>query len=214
MKNYLIALSVCTLVACSSTPEKKAPTEKPSQKAALNCIYSFDKAATTFNWLAYKLTDRIGVPGIVDSASVSGMNASSNIQEVFANAKVSLFIPSLDSKNAIRDKKIVDIFFGAMTNNEVITGSVLSVAGNNKKGTGAIQLAINNVEQEVPFEYELEDTRLKLKYVVDFNNFQAQTSIADLNKACDERHKGKDGKSILWPDVKITIISKLIKMCD
>jgi hypothetical protein len=214
-KLILLGTTVAVLASCGGGTEKKAPSEKPTAiKTAEHCVYSFNPEKTTFNWLAYKLTERVGVPGVVDSASVSGVVTSENPQDVFKNASVTLFIPSLDSKDATRDKKVVDIFFGAMTNIESITGKVMSVTGDKTSGTGEIMLGFNEKSNTLPFEYTITDSRLKLTFVVDFNDFGAEKAVAALNKACDERHKGKDGKSILWPDVKITIVSALDKECE
>lgn len=215
MRKLILLGTVAVLASCGGNAERKAPTEKVTPiKSAAHCVYAFNQENTTFNWLAYKHTDRIGVPGVIDSAAVTGMVTAENPQEVFKNASVTLFMPSLDSKDATRDKKIVDIFFGAMTNAESITGKVMSVSGDNEAGTGEIMLGFNEKSNTLPFEYAITDSRLKLTFVVDFNDFGAENAVEVLNKACDERHTGKDGKSVLWPDVKVTIVSTLDKECD
>lgn len=215
MRKLILLGTVAVLAACGGSPERKAPAEQVTPiKSTAHCVYAFNQNNTTFNWLAYKHTDRIGVPGVIDSAIVTGMVTAENPQDVFKNATVTLFMPSLDSKDATRDKKIVDIFFGAMSNAESIAGKVMSVAGDNESGTGEIMLKFNEISNTLPFEYAIADSRLKLTFVVDFNNFGAESAVDALNKACDERHTGADGKSVLWPDVKVTIVSTFDKECD
>lgn len=211
-KLFTVAIAASLLAACSNEPAN-TNTEEKTVEITQSCTYSFNTEASTLHWLAYKHTDKIGVNGTLDSVSVEGMVASTNAKEIFASAKITAFVAGVDSKDAGRDKKIKEIFFGNMANTETISGTVSSVEGNNKAGTGTIALELNALNKVVAFEYTFEGEKLKLWFEVDFNTFQAQKSIEELNKACEERHTGADGESILWPDVRITLISTLDKEC-
>ncbi len=209
MKKGLFIAAVVAFSACGNAPEKKAPEQRPD-KVMTNetCSYSFNAETTTINWLAYKHTDKIGVAGVIDSALFTGMGEADNAVEVFKNAEVTIYPSSVDSKDAGRDKKIKDIFFGAIANSEAISGKIVSISGKDE-GEGVLALNMNNVTKELPFKYNTNQSDVKIRFVVDFNAFNGQEAIAALNKACEERHTGTDGQSVLWPDVKITIISEL-----
>lgn len=213
MKRLLIAITAISLIACggnTNTDKKEAKKEEVKQE----CTYTLNADATTFNWLAYKHTDKVGVPGVIDSVNISGTVPGKQISDLLANAEVQLFVPGIDSKDATRDKKIMDIFFGAMTNSQTISGKVIAVDGNNTEGNGQVQISLNGVDKALPFSYKLDGARLTIKFVVDFTDFNGDEAIAALNKACEERHTGKDGESVLWPDVKITITSVLERDCE
>ena len=87
-----------------------------------------------------------------------------------------------------------------------MTGKLISFGDD---GTAVFTLSMNGTEQEVTGEYEVEDNVLSLVSNIDVSAWGAESGIAALNKVCDELHKGEDGKSVLWPDVKINIKASL-----
>ena len=40
-------------------------------------------------------------------------------------------------------------------------------------------------------------------------DWNADAGLAALNNECEELHKGEDGISKLWPDVNVTVVSRL-----
>ncbi len=119
-------------------------------------------------------------------------------------------VSSINTKDTSRDRKIVTFFFDIMSNTGTIEGKVLSATATG----GVLAMKMNGVEQEVDFTYVVsEENKLELKTTIDVLNFQADEALASLNNACEEKHTGGDGKSVLWSEVAIYITTELGKEC-
>ncbi|MGB0165539.1 MAG: YceI family protein [Luteibaculum sp.] len=216
MKKFLYLIPLSLFIACSGGADKvetnksEESTTNTEQKVE-NCTYAYDNSKTTVLWEAYKFTERAAVGGKMDSIVVSNVKESNDALKVVENASFEVYTSSVNSENSDRDMKIQKYFFGNLQMPEKITGKVLRWEGATA-GKAYLEISMNGITKEMPFEYELSDKqRVKLTGQLDVTEFQAGNAIAALNKICKELHTGSDGKSKLWPDFKITVVTDLIK---
>lgn len=186
--------------------EEKAKDKSAESKA--NGMYSFTDGETRVNWTAFKFTERVGVSGVFEDIDISGTKEAATPEEVFADAEFTIPVSSINSKDEGRDRKIQDFFFKNLEESSKLKGKMVSF---NDDGTAVFTLSLNGNTQEVEGEYEVHDKVMVLKSEIDVSAWGAESGIASLNKVCDELHKGKDGKSVLWPDVKISIKATMDK---
>ena len=227
MKNPYITLTsigaIALAVACGGGDMPKSDEKgvehiesisKDNADAGKECSYSYDHNSTNIYWTAYKQAKKIGVQGQFDSIEVTGAQTSNNPVDVIRNLQFRIFTKSVNSKDVNRDKKIREQFFGTMSNTQEITGVVKSLDGDESMGEGILILKMNDLEKELPVEYSVEGKVIKLRCVLDLNDWEGKAAIDALNKVCEEKHTGLDGGSIFWPDVKILVQSTLKKDCN
>ncbi|MCB0428485.1 MAG: YceI family protein [Flavobacteriales bacterium] len=207
-----LLLSACggseTEAPAEETPAAEAPAPAPT------CKYSYDNSTTKAYWTAYKHTDKVEVKGTFDSLEVVQAAITDQPQDLLNGATFSIFTGSVNSSDATRDQKIVNFFFGKMTGGEVLTGSLSDVNGSADSGTVSVSLMMNGVENKLEGHYAIEGEELSLRADFDFNNWNAQASLDALQKACAEKHTGKDGVTKFWPEGKILIRTTIKKECD
>lgn len=186
-----------------------------SLSAETSCKYSVSQDATALEWKAFKFTEKTGVGGKFAKVTISGSKSTANVPDALKGLKFSIDPMDLDSGNAERDPKIKSAFFGNLKKSGKIQGSVSSakLEADGKSGTGVVKLVWNGVSKDVPLQFTLAGDVLEAKGSLDVNNWNASKALAALNAVCNDLHKGKDGKSVLWPDVEITIKSTLKKDC-
>ena len=214
-RQYLLGF-IWLLAACSNPNNTNNETVTAEQKEdpPQSCEYSYDNSSTQLYWTAFKHTARVEVKGQMDSIKVSGTVAAENMIDVIKEASIILYPKSVDSKDPIRDQKITSSFFGSMENTEEITASIKSVNGNDEKGTGTLSLTLNNFTKDVAMEYIVEGETIQFRCALDFMDWNCTDAMANLQKACEEQHKGVDGKPVFWPDAKILIETTLQKDCN
>ncbi len=215
MKKLLFVIPAALLFACGGNPEQKTESsqEKSSAKetkAQQSCTYVYDPSATSIVWEAYKYTERAAVGGKMDSVTVSNVPNAESALGVMENASFTVHTNSVNSNNSDRDMKIRKYFFGSLATPKEITGSIKSWDTGAKKAT--VGLNINGVSKDLVMDYEVSnDTRVKLSGSIDVTEWNAGGAIAKLNEICKELHTGSDGKSKLWPDFKLTVVTTLLK---
>ena len=142
----------------------------------------------------------------------TGHKSSAIIFGAAATAQFDIYAASVNSNNPERDMKISNSFFGTMANTESISGKVVSL---NDDGSGAILLTMNGVEKEITLEWkETSENRLKLSTAINVNDWNAKPSLDSLNGVCTAVHTGKDGVSVLWPDVEIEVFADFTTDCE
>ncbi len=216
MKNtipYFALASMLTFTACGGGAEKKT-TEEQKSPAEQNCVYSYDPTATGVNWTAYKFTEAVGVNGKFDQIEVMGTQEGKTGSDVIAQASFSIPVSSINTANPDRDKKIQEFFFGSLESSEKITGKVMKLESNGETGKATLEFTLNNMTQPLELDMQMSGDTLKLDGILNVDNWNAQSGIANLNKECKDLHTGADGKSVLWPEVKISIHTVLKKNCQ
>ncbi|WP_108928568.1 YceI family protein [Leptospira johnsonii] len=186
-----------------------------SLSAETSCKYSVNPEVTGLEWKAFKFTEKTGVGGKFTKVNITGVKSGATVPDALKGLKFSIDALDLDSGNPERDPKIKGAFFGNLKKNGKIEGSVSSakLEADGKSGTGVVKLTWNGVSKDVPLQFTLTGEVLEAKGSLDVNNWNAGKALTALNAVCNDLHKGKDGKSVLWPDVEITIKSTLKKDC-
>lgn len=216
-KQQLLLLSIGWLLfGCSSSNDQEV-TKQPSPENKTipqTCEYRYDNQSTSLYWTAFKHTNRVEVKGRIDSLIVNGTATAGNIIDAIKNATIKIYPTSVDSKDQGRDQKISSFFFGSMTATEEITGIIKSIEGSEQNGKGIISLTLNNVTQDVKMEYVIEEETIQFRCSIDFLAWKCKEALDNLQKACEEKHTGIDGKTIFWPDANILIETTLLKDCN
>jgi len=216
MKKYIIYTgiisSILLFVACSEAETTENSGNDLSKKDTKSCLLILDNENVVVNWTAFKLSDRVGVGGTFDTVIVSGVTENETMVGAAATAQFDIITGSVNSNNTERDYKISDSFFGTMVNTATISGKVLSL---NDDGSGAISLTMNGVEKEIALDWKAtSENRLKLSAAINVNDWSAKPSLDSLNGVCTAVHTGKDGVSVLWPDVEIEVFADFTTDCE
>ena len=219
MKKILFAISTAVLISACGGGETAPAAEKPKQDSVKPevCTYSYDSSATTIGFGAFKFTEKKEVKGgflkfTVDSTSTS--DSIIDVYEIFHNAKFSISVDGLDTKDQGRDYNIKTSFFGQIKETSSITGKVVDlVDGKDSLSNLIVSIKFNNVENQVALKVSLVDNVLTLTGAINLNDFKAQKALASLNNTCKELHRGSDGKSVTWPEVNIYVSTTLKKNC-
>lgn len=219
MKKLLFSAAIAaTMIGCSS-PESKSEAQTAENKSEAatvdteNCPYVLANNGLEVHWTAYKTSEKIGVNGRFEDIMAEGMDANAEPIMVFQHAKVIIPIAGLNSDNEIRDPKIKDSFFGSLGINELI-GKVRTIEPTTEtNGKITLSVMFNQIENPVVGEYTVEGNEITAKFDINVEEWNAASGITELNKVCEDLHTGADGKSVLWPDVTVTIKAKVKKAC-
>ena len=215
MKKHIIYTGIISaillFVACSEAETTENLGNDLPKKDTKSCLLILDNENVVVNWTAFKLSDRVGVGGTFDTVIVSGVTENETMVGAAATAQFDIITGSVNSNNTERDYKISDSFFGTMVNTATISGKVLSL---NDDGSGAISLTMNGVEKEIALDWKAtSENRLKLSTAINVNDWNAKPSLDSLNGVCTAVHTGKDGVSVLWPDVEIEVFADFKSDC-
>ena len=187
--------------------------EPQAEQPASRCSYTLGESATNVYWTAYKHSGKVGVKGKMDSVVVTGTKTGSNPMEALENGKVLIYTASINSKDAVRDKKLREIYFGSMNNTEAIEGNLVSWEGSDERGNCTFRLKMHDVEKPVTAEYVVEDDVVQIRFTIEPIEWEADEAFTKLGEACAEKHTGEDGETVFWPDVDLLIEVALDKDC-
>lgn len=196
-----IALLFLILVACNKPASPRDYTK---------CTFAYDPANAKVKWTAYKFTERLGVHGTFDKVNLSGSREGMTVAAVFSGATFYAETISVNSGNAERDAKIRSAFFVTLKEGSQISGKIESFSGE----SATIFLRLGGVTKSVVAKVDATQLPdLKVSFPLDLNEFGAAPALEALNKVCSVLHRGKDGKSVVWPDISITISARLATNC-
>lgn len=214
-----IGFGALFLFSCSNSNNTNQDAAEPeslvqeAEKINESCIYSLDGSKASIYWTAYKHSNRAEVKGQIDSLAMTGEDAD-NILDLIRNASINIYPASVNSKDEGRDQKISTFFFGSMENTKTIKGSIKTLSGTNVSGSGTCLLTLNAVTKEVDITYIVDNETIELRCSLDFTAWNCQEALSNLQKACEEKHTGIDGKTIFWPDAEILVKADIVKQCD
>ncbi len=214
LKNSLLLLPAIAMISCGTEGETKKVKETKEVKLAEEvCTYSYDESGVTAAWTAYKFTEKAGVGGQFDSVVVNTVGAVDAPEKILGGLTFDIPIQSVNTKNPDRDMKIMEHFFGTLSNTDNIKGKVVGMKGDGSSGTAMVDLTMNDSTYQQEVAYTIEGSKVNLSGTIDVGNWDGNSAIAALNKVCDDLHKGEDGISKLWPTVDINITAILAKEC-
>jgi polyisoprenoid-binding protein YceI len=175
--------------------------------AADNCTYSIKEQK--LEWTGFKTTKKLPVKGSFKKIKHNSTKAGTP-HDLISSLKFSLDTSSVDSRNPVRDKRLVKSFFKLMKGS--ISGEIVQVKGKNA-GVAQVSLTMNGVTKPLAFRFKLDGTKFSAVGRLDILDFQSSKALKALNKACFDLHKGPDGVSKTWSDVEIKISAELKKSC-
>lgn len=215
MKKLIPIIFLSALIYSCGTKEKKETpvVEENTQEAVKNCIYSYSDSLTTFNWKAYKTSEKVGVGGTFDEIMVKSVSNNS-IKAVLESISFEINTESVNSDNEDRDGKIFAFFFSKMVSTEKISGKVKSIEGDDSIGSAVFEVTMNETTQDVNMTYNTTDGVINFSGGLNLDKFNGQEAVASLNKKCEGLHTGADGVSVLWPQVTLSISTQLSAKCD
>lgn len=194
------------LFIASYTSCKDAKKEKEVQQEEVKATpagqFSLVADSTQVSFTAYKTTEKLPVGGKFTKIDIRGSNSGETALDALNGTSFSIPVSSLFTNDATgtRDPKILEFFFGVMTNTEFITGK-FHVADN---GKCAIDVTLNGETASIPLEYEsISETEYLFKGNMDLENWNAMAAVAALNKACKVLHTGPDGVTKTWSEVAV-----------
>jgi len=203
---FMLSAVIFFMTACQFNDQSSDDQGKAEQK----CTYTFSTDSTEIIWAAYKFNDRAAVKGSFDSVLISGGQKSEKALNSLNGIRFSINTSSVNSNDMGRDKKISGIYFGALNTTD-ITGSIDSVDHDMKRAI--LSLTMNGIEIKRKVEFSLKGNVAELNANIDVKDWNGSEAIKALNKACEEKHTGKDKESVLWPDVDVLVRTRLIKDC-
>lgn len=198
-----IFLSLFVLIAISVISCKNEKKNEEAKPVAPSKGYTIDPSASSINWTAYKTTDKVPVKGQFTKFSIENSKKGSTQKEALNGLKFEIPVSSLFTKDTIRDGKLKKFFFGEMINTSVISGTLHM----DDENSGKAELTMNGLTQSLPFTYAINDNLVNIEAVMNLDNWKAQAALEALNLACLDLHKGADGISKTWNEVKIEVIT-------
>lgn len=186
------------------TTEEVTETETVEEEAVME--YTLSPENTELQFTAYKTTEKKPVKGVFKTLDFEGKTAT-DLEDLLDSLSFSIPVSSLFTNDATgtRDPKILEFFFGVMSNTEMLSGTIYAVNGEYK-----VEVTMNDATSTVPLMVNVsEDNVLTATTSLDLNNWNALEALASLNKVCFELHKGSDGVSKTWEDVAVEITAQL-----
>jgi len=197
----LIALSI-SIVSCKDEKKETKNDDKLTEN------YVVKPEGTTVKWTAYKTTEKVPVGGKFKLLKFDN-KAGSTPEEALNNLSFSIPVSSVftnDPSNT-RDAKIINFFFGAMLETEILTGKIKYV-----NNAYVASITMNGETNDLPLDVTITDERrIKLTGTMNLKDWKALDALASLNKVCYDLHKGADGVSKTWEDVAIEVDTYLRK---
>jgi polyisoprenoid-binding protein YceI len=195
----LLAFTLIFAVACKSdTKEKETNTNDTKTKILSKKNYSVVGKTSTLKWTAYKTTDKVAVSGKFNSINITESKTAESVEEAINGVHFSIPVSSIFSGDASRDSKLQEFFFGAMTNTDLITGSFEV-----QKDKSLVNITMNGVTKSIPLDLKIEGQKVTFTNTIQLKDWNLDSALESLNKACFELHKGADGVSKTWDEAQI-----------
>ncbi|KYJ85994.1 YceI family protein [Sulfurovum riftiae] len=193
MKRTLISLLAFASLTYAAGPD-----------ASTGCVLVQPKELNV-TWKAYKTPEKIGVGGQFTAVKyIPASLEGKNFRELFVGSKVNIDTQKITTGNPGRDEKLVKFFFGTMSTNTIeakivdIKRSDKHEKGKPRTGSLSVEVTMNGKTRTVPMKYIYNKGKFDATGTIDLVDFAAGESLASINKACFDLHKGKT-----WSDVTI-----------
>ncbi|MFD1293650.1 YceI family protein [Lutibacter holmesii] len=190
-----------TIVSCGNDKKEKKASEKNTSEKT----YSIEPKTTTINWTAYKTTDKVPVKGQFTKFTIENTKNGTTAIDALNGLKFSIPVSSIFTKDTIRDGKLKKFFFDKMLDTQEIKGTLHFL----NETSGTADITMNGVSQELPITYVIDGQMVSIEGIMNLDNWKAQIALESLNAACLDLHKGADGISKTWSDVKIEVVTYL-----
>ena len=154
------------------------------------CTYHSENAKVT--WTAFKTYAKAGVGGTFER-TVHTPKTGRSVEEFLSGSRISIAAASVNTGNAGRDATLVSSFFNIQK-----ISAIDAVIVSAKEGKALVEITMNDIRKTIPMRYNLVETKIIGKGVIDLADFAMLPSLGAINKACYDLHEGKT-----WQDVEI-----------
>ncbi len=182
----LIAILLSTAIISCKKEIKKDPTQ-----------FTIEQKTITVNWTGYKTTEKKAVKGEFKEVKILNIKNDTTAVGALNGTQFEIPISSLFSDNDVRDTKLKKLFFGVMDATLTLTGTLYL----NDDGTGTIDLKMNGIQRKIPINHVTSGQLIELNGKLNLEDWNAQSALESLSKACFDLHKGEDGISKTWSEV-------------
>ena len=187
--------------SCKQTKKDgKKEQEDPTELVADS--FTLIKDSTKVSFTAYKTTAKVAVGGQFRTINISNTKAGSTPMEALDGTEFGIPVSSLFTNDATgtRDPKLLEFFFGAMQDTEIISGVFKTDAANKC----SIDVTMNGETSNIPLDYVINtETSITFNGSLNLEDWNALEAVASINNACKALHTGKDGVSKTWTDVAV-----------
>jgi len=172
------------------------------------CTYS-QKGQVDVGFTAFKTPLKIGVGGsfneVVFKTNVQDANT---LDALLVGSGLTINKGSVNTKNQGRDATLVTSFFNVLEADQ-ISAKVLNIKETSAtNGVITTRMTLNKVTVKVPMQYVIENGVMQGHGTIDLADFNAQTALESITKACSDLHQGKT-----WSDIDITFTMNIAKKC-
>lgn len=188
-------------VSCKET-KKEEKVNAESEVEMTSDQYTLVQDSVKVSFTAYKTTEKLPVGGQFKEIEISNANGGATPLEALNGVAFSIPVSSLFTNDATgtRDPKILEFFFGAMKNTELISGT-FNVG---EDGKSSIDVTLNGETSNIPLTQKMvSETALAFDGTMNLENWDALAAVESINKACEALHTGKDGVSKTWSEVAV-----------
>ena len=201
MKYYTLIVLLLLGVSCHDYPKKESPIQ-PVKQQARSVLKERSLVSKSLTFTAYKTTKKIGVSGsfkeIITKNDVH--KVSGTLPEALNKIEFEIPISSLSTNNPIRDSTVLVSFFKKIQNSK-ISGSFKGFQG--KMGIAMVMLNFNGITQQLPVEFTSDQKTVRFNGLLDLSKWGALSALESINNSCFDLHKGPDGISKTWQEIKI-----------
>ncbi|MDX1386599.1 MAG: YceI family protein [bacterium] len=184
-----------------------APTEK--------CTYSTDPKTIKLEWTAYKFTDKTPVKGGFRTTAIQGFPSGDSLADLAKKLRMDIDGASIESGDPGRNVTVKDFFFNELNPPFKMAAVVKDLQGTDTQGNLMIEIDMNGVTKEVPFEYTATpEGAITAKGGINLMNWNLKKAFDSIHSACEELHTGPDGISKTWDVVDLQITGNFSKTCQ
>lgn len=205
LSQIALGLALFAFYSCNNSTKVEETETQASEEN-----FSLVRDSTKVSFVAYKTTDKVPVGGEFTNININNFGSGETALEAMNGTEFSIPVSSLftNDPTGTRDPKILEFFFGALENTELISG-VFKVDANQQC---SIDVTLNGQTETIPLEYSVvDDTKFVFDGVMELGNWDALDAVASINKACEALHTGSDGVSKTWSEVAVKAVVLLAK---
>lgn len=177
----------------------KKETKQTEEAEKETVAFLPDEEGSSLQWTAYKTSDKVPVKGTFKEVRITGSNKGADAAGAIDGMSFEIPVSSIFTNDTIRDGKLQKFFFAVMENSMTLKGK-FSVGS---EGSGNLNISMNGMSKELPFQFEVEQDTIHLNASMDLNDWGAQKALESLNEACKVLHTGPDGVSKTWDEVAL-----------
>lgn len=177
------------------------------------CTYGVSAGDVRVEWTAFKTTAKAPVKGTFNQMTLAGPTSAQSLKGLAKGLSITIDGASVESNNPGRNVTLSQFFFQKFAPTAAIKASVVSLEGDDTKGTLNIAVTLNGVSKTLPFAYTVEAGVLQAKATMSMRAFALKAAFKSLHNACASLHTGSDGVSKTWDDVELALSSKFTKTC-